>query len=287
MSLSRLPAKGLRDGGGGCSILGTVRQLRPRMTMTSRYSADIAARLAPLSLILGWSRRGAGGPRYTKGRGRGGVQLRHVSATYILVRLILPGGIIARGRRERFHYTASRGIIFSDISSLAAPAGLKFRPSASPSAPLLPRGDPPQPLLQTMEEKLWTRLDRGKMAAAWVISSFSIFDPFGFGFLTFKSKNFKSVEFSPSMIFSLGRSGCERVSFDLARSISLEFGQILGIGRETFLFKSCMNKFVNEWNCKVSPEFRMEQSFFLKLLRVVMACIYDSLRTTTSVIRML
>lgn len=176
-SLSRLPAKGLRDGGGGCSILGTVRQLRPRMTMTSRYSADIAARLAPLSLILGWLRRGAGGPRYTKGRGRGGVQLRHVSATYILVRLILPGGIIARGRRERFHYTASRGIIFSDISSLAAPAGLKFRPSASPSAPLLPRGDPPQPLLETMEEIVDEARSRGGMAAAWFhsLSDFFLF----------------------------------------------------------------------------------------------------------------
>lgn len=164
MSLSRLPAKGLRDGGGGCSILGTVRQLRPRMTMTSRYSADIAARLAPLSLILGWSRRGAGGPRYTKGRGRGGVQLRHVSATYILVRLILPGGIIARGRRERFHYTASRGIIFSDISSLAAPAGLKFRPSASPSAPLLLREE----IRRNPFSKRWRRnCGRGSIGGKW------------------------------------------------------------------------------------------------------------------------
>lgn len=126
----------------------------PRMTMTSRYSADIArpGLAPPAYLRKGWvsgSCAGAVGEDI-KGRGRGGVQLRHVSATYILVRLILPGGIIARGRRERFHYTASRGIIFSDIS-LAAPAGLKFRPSASPSAPLLP-GDPPQPLLETMEE---------------------------------------------------------------------------------------------------------------------------------------
>lgn len=123
----------------------------PRMTMTPRYSALTSRSCASCAylregwVVRGWLRSGAAGEDI-KGRGRGGVQLRHVSATYILVRLILPGGIIARGRRERFHYTASRGIIFSDIS-LAAPAGLKFRPftvSASPSAPLLP-GDPPRP----------------------------------------------------------------------------------------------------------------------------------------------
>lgn len=153
-SVSPLPAKGLRDGGGGggCSILGTVRQLRGPSNDddAALFRADIAVlRLLRLSSRgmggPGWLRSGAAGEDI-KGRGRGGVQLRHVSATYILVRLILPGGIIARGRRERFHYTASRGIIFSDIS-LAAPAGLKFRPStvsASPSAPLLP-GDPPRP----------------------------------------------------------------------------------------------------------------------------------------------
>lgn len=145
----------------GCEMAAAARFLErsgnyagPRMTMTSRYSADIArpGLAPPAYLRKGWVSGGCAGAvgEDIKGRGRGGVQLRHVSATYILVRLILPGGIIARGRRERFHYTASRGIIFSDIS-LAAPAGLKFRPSASPSAPLLP-GDPPQPLLETMEE---------------------------------------------------------------------------------------------------------------------------------------
>lgn len=156
-SVSPLPAKGLRDGGGGCSILGTVRQLRGPSNDDDvalfRWRDRSCA--SCLSSLKGWVSGGCAGAvgEDIKGRGRGGVQLRHVSATYILVRLILPGGIIARGRRERFHYTASRGIIFSDIS-LAAPASLKFRPStvsASPSAPLLP-GDPPQPLPRTMEE---------------------------------------------------------------------------------------------------------------------------------------
>lgn len=58
------------------------------------------------------------------------------------------------GALERFHYTASRGIISSDIS-LAVPAGLKFRasdpPSASSPVPLL--SGEPQPL-----SKRWRKL---------------------------------------------------------------------------------------------------------------------------------
>ena len=98
-----------------------------------------------------------------KGEGRGGVQAG--CATYqppiSLSGLYCQGGYNSTGAPERFHYTASRGIISSDIS-LAVPAGLKFRtrdppPSARHRAnpPALLPGDP-QPLPETMEEIVGT-----------------------------------------------------------------------------------------------------------------------------------
>lgn len=62
------------------------------------------------------------------------VQLRLVSYTYILTQggRLYRRGNNATGVPERFHYTASRGIISRDISPRSTPMGVKFRATGPP-----------------------------------------------------------------------------------------------------------------------------------------------------------
>ena len=123
----------------------------------ARYSAD-AARLScasvyPRKANLGWLAGCVGcvgvsrvevrdGRRYKRGKGVAGWQAG--CATYqppiSLSGLYCQGGYNSTGAPERFHYTASRGIISSDISA-GRPRGLEIpyqRPSAVSASPLNP-----------------------------------------------------------------------------------------------------------------------------------------------------
>lgn len=131
------------------------------MTMTSGF-ADVGYLAPPLI-------RRRKGARYKRGRGggRGGAAAPRISHLYPCP---AHPGLYCRGDNttgvpERFHYTASRGIISSDIS-LAVPTGLEFRATDPPRVTDEPSAAAPssrtsQPLPETMEEIAWTFLRRG------------------------------------------------------------------------------------------------------------------------------